>query len=192
MRNIRQLLVAFLMSAVVACGGGGTLGESETPSTPTYTIGLALTDANGSSSKDLSKANPLKLKATVRATSGSAANKLVTFTVNDPELATFNNGAGTAQTLADGTAEIGLLVGTKSGAGEISASVEGGTPVKIAFTSAGDSAANGAFVITLEATAADGSAATEVGKNNPLTIKATLVSSTGVPQAGKLIQLDSG
>lgn len=188
MRNIRQLLVAFLMSAVVACGGGGTLGESGTPVTPTYTVGLALTDAGGTPSKDLSKANPLKVKATVRASSGSAANKLVTFTINDPELASFNNGAGTAQTLADGTAEIGLLAGTKSGAGEVTASIEGGTPVKIAFTSAGDSGAGGAFVLAMESLAADGSAATEVSKNTPLTIKVTLTSSAGVPQAGKLIQ----
>jgi len=188
MRNIRQLLVAFLMSAVVACGGGGTLGESGTPSTPSYTISLALTDASGAASKDLSKSNPLKLKATVRATNGSAANKLVTFTINDAELASFNNGAGTAQTLADGTAEIGLLAGTKSGAGEVSASIDGGTPVKIAFTSAGDSAAGGAFVITLETVAADGSAATEVAKNTPLTINATLTSASGAPQVGKLIQ----
>jgi len=188
MRNIRQLLVAFLMSAVVACGGGGTLGESGTPTTPTYSIGLALTDAGGAPSKDLSKANPLKLKATVTATNGSAANKLVTFTINDTALASFNNGAGTAQTLADGTAEIGLLAGTKSGAGEISASVDGGTPVKIAFTSAGDSAAGGAFLIAVETLAGDGSVATEVGKSTPLTVKATLTSASGVAQAGKLIQ----
>ncbi|RVU41209.1 hypothetical protein EOE67_03140 [Rheinheimera riviphila] len=188
MRNIRQLLVAFLMSAVVACGGGGTLGESGTPTTPSYSIGLALTDASGVPSTGVSKANPLKLKATVKATNGSAANKLVTFTINDTALASFNNGAGTAQTLADGTAEIGLLAGTKSGAGEISASIDGGTPVKIAFTSAGDSAAGGAFVISVETLAADGSAATEVGKNTPLTVKATLTSASGVAQSGKLIQ----
>ncbi|MBU2280442.1 MAG: Ig-like domain-containing protein [Gammaproteobacteria bacterium] len=188
MRNIRQLLVAFLMSAVVACGGGGTLGESGTPTTPSYSIALALTDASGAVSKDLSKANPLKLKATVTATNGSAANKLVTFTINDPELASFNNGAGTAQTLSNGTAEIGLLVGTKSGAGEVTASVEGGTPVKIAFTSSGDIGAGGAFKISLETFTVDGSVATEVAKESPLTIKATLVSSTGVVQSGKLIQ----
>ncbi len=188
MRNIRQLLVAFLMSAVVACGGGGTLGESGTPATPSYSIGLALTDASGTVSKDLSKANPLKLKATVTATNGSAANKLVTFTINDTALASFNNGAGTAQTLANGTAEIGLLAGTKSGAGEVTASVEGSTPVKIAFTSAGDSASGAAFNISVATFALDGSVKTEVSKITPLTIKATLTSTAGVAQSGKLIQ----
>ena len=187
MRNIRQLLVAFLMSAVVACGGGGTLGESGTPTTPTYSIGLALTDARGTASKDLSKANPLKLKATVTATNGSAANKLVTFTINDTALASFNNGAGTAQTLADGTAEIGLLAGSKSGAGEISASVDGGTAFKIAFTSAGDNGV-GTFVITLDVLSANGGSAAEVSKNNPLVVTATLKSISGTPQPGKLIR----
>jgi len=187
MRNIRQLLVAFLMSAVVACGGGGTLGESGTPGTPSYTIALALTDANGAASKDLSKANPLKIKATVTATNGSAANKLITFTINDSDLASFNNGAGTAQTLADGTAEIGLLAGTKSGAGEISASIDGGTPVRIAFTSAGDGG-SGLFVITLDVLSANGGTAAEVSKNNPLIVTATLKSISGVPQPGKLIR----
>ncbi|MBU2179655.1 MAG: Ig-like domain-containing protein, partial [Gammaproteobacteria bacterium] len=119
---------------------------------------------------------------------GSAANKLVTFTINDPELASFNNGAGTAQTLSNGTAEIGLLAGTKSGAGEVTASVEGGTPVKIAFTSAGDSVSGGEFIMTVDTYAADGSPANEVSKNTPLTVKATLTSSSGAAQVGKLIQ----
>ncbi|MFN6972288.1 MAG: Ig-like domain-containing protein, partial [Rheinheimera sp.] len=190
MRNIRQLLVAFLMSAVVACGGGGTLGESGTPSTPSYTISLALTDASGAASKDLSKSNPLKLKATVRATNGSAANKLVTFTINDAELASFNNGAGTAQTLADGTAEIGLLAGTKSGAGEVSASIDGGTPVRIAFTSAGDGGSGGEFVITMDVAAESGAASSEVSKASPLRITAVLKSAAGAVQPGKLIKFE--
>lgn len=190
MRNIRQLLVAFLMSAVVACGGGGTLGESGTPTTPSYSIGLALTDASGVPSTGLSKANPLKLKATVKATNGSAANKLVTFTINDTALASFNNGAGTAQTLADGTAEIGLLAGTKSGAGEISASIDGGTPVKIAFTSAGDSGPGGEFVISVDVAAESGTASSEVSKAAPLRVTAVLKTAAGVVQPGKLIKFE--
>jgi hypothetical protein len=190
MRNIRQLLVAFLMSAVVACGGGGTLGESGTPTTPSYSIALALTDASGAVSKDLSKANPLKLKATVTATNGSAANKLVTFSINDTELASFNNGAGTAQTLSNGTAEIGLLAGTKSGAGEISASVDGGTPVKIAFTSAGDSGPGGEYIISVDVAAASGTASSEVSKASPLRITAVLKSAAGVVQSGKLVKFE--
>jgi hypothetical protein len=190
MRNIRQLLVAFLMSAVVACGGGGTLGESGTPSTPSYSIALALTDAGGTPSKDLSKANPLKLKATVTATNGTAANKLVTFTINDTALASFNNGAGTAQTLADGTAEIGLLAGTKSGAGEISASINGGTPVKIAFTSAGDGGSSGEFIISVTVAAESGAAVSEVSKASPMRITAVLKTAAGVVQPGKLIKFE--
>jgi len=110
MRNIRQLLVAFLMSAVVACGGGGTgtLGTGGSSNTPTLSIGVALTDAGGAASRELSKANPLRLRVLVTASSGSAANRLVSFSLNDTALASFNNGAGTAQTLSDGTAEIGL------------------------------------------------------------------------------------
>lgn len=43
MRNIRQLCVAFLMTMVTACGGGGTIGSSNTGGgTPTTTVTLPL------------------------------------------------------------------------------------------------------------------------------------------------------
>ena len=190
MRNIRQLLVAFLMSAVVACGGGGSLGTSGTPSTPTYSIALALTDASGAASRELSKANPLRLRVVVTASSGSAANKLVSFSINDTALASFNNGAGTAQTLSDGTAEIGLLVGNKSGAGEITVTIEGASPVKIAFTSAGDSGTGVPptpnFSMSLSLTTATGTASKDLSKANPLKLKATVITANG-PASNKLV-----
>jgi len=66
------------------------------------------------------------------------AGQLVTFSFNDALLASFNNEAGTAQTNSSGVATIGVLVGTKSGAGTIAATLTGGQSTTISFASAGD------------------------------------------------------
>lgn len=188
MRNIRQLLVAFLMSAVVACGGGGTIGGGGTTTNPVYTLALSLSNAAGQSTTTVSKASPVTVKVKLAATNGgSISGKLVTFTLNDGDLASFNNGAGTAQTNAAGEASIGLLVGTKSGAGLITATLASGEKAEITFSSAGD---GGVVVnennITLRLLKADGTVSNDLSLANPLTIEAKLTS-TKIAVAGQII-----
>ncbi len=135
MRNIRQLLVAFLMSAVVACGGGGTLDDGGTTPTPSFSIALTLSGA------EVSKGTDLVVTAELKSSSGAAqAGKLLKFSLDDSALASFDNGAATAVTDAEGKATIGLKVGTKSGAGTITATFDGTTETKgtISFKSKGD------------------------------------------------------
>ncbi|WP_333608244.1 Ig-like domain-containing protein [Arsukibacterium sp.] len=149
MQNIRQLLVALLLMTLAACGGGGTMdgggGDGGGTITPVFSLTLQLTQQSGVASTNLSQATPLTLTATLSATNnGSVANRLITFNLSDAGLASFNNAAGTALTNAEGVAIIGILVGTKSGAGEITATFApagadaGSVSRAIGFSSAGD------------------------------------------------------
>ena len=143
MRNIRQLLVAFLMSAVVACGGGGTL-DSNGSSSGTYTLTASIAP-----SANLADSSPLTVNVQLRATSGSISGQLVTFAISDAELATFSNQAGTALTDSNGNAAITLVVGSKSGAGTVTASVASGAKATVGFVSAGKVNTNDQLQLTL-------------------------------------------
>ena len=188
MRNIRQLLVAFLMSAVVACGGGGSIGGGGTTTTPVYTLALSMSDAAGQAATTVSKAAPLTVTVKLSATNGGAiSGKLVTFTLNDGELASFNNGAGTAQTNASGEASIGLLVGNKSGAGMVTATLASGEKAEITFSSAGDGGVVGAESnVSVRLLKSDGTVSNDLSIATPLTIEATFTSSK-VAVAGQII-----
>ena len=144
MRNIQQLIVALLMTTLAACGGGGTLdsggdGGTGGGTTPVYSVAVALTNSSGQAATDLSQATPLTLTATLTATnSGNVANQVISFELSDAELAAFGNAAGTALTNSNGIATIQLLVGTKGGAGSVTASFNDAS-ASTGFNSAGDS-----------------------------------------------------
>jgi hypothetical protein len=131
MRNIRQLFVALIVTTLAACGGGGTLdsdGGTGGGNTPVYSLALTLTDADGSATPALAQTTPLTLTATLRATNGGVvAGQVIDFALSDDELAEFGNAAGTALTNDAGVASLQLLVGSKSGAGNVTASYESAT-----------------------------------------------------------------
>lgn len=141
MRNVQRLFVALILSALAACGGGGSLGTGNTGGGNTdvvYSLTVALTNANGAASSALSQATPLTVKATLSATNnGVIASKVINFNISDPALASFGNQSGTALTDANGVATIVLLVGTKSGAGQVEASFNDAI-TNVGFNSAGD------------------------------------------------------
>lgn len=141
MLRFRLYFVFVVLVLLAACGGGGgTISDGDGGgTTEVISIRLALTNASGVVSTDVSKAQPLTLTATLSSSTGrSMAGQLVTFSFNDALLASFNNEAGTAQTNSSGVATIGVLVGTKSGAGTIAATLTGGQSTTISFASAGD------------------------------------------------------
>ncbi|MDX1678036.1 beta strand repeat-containing protein [Arsukibacterium sp.] len=147
MRNIRQLLVALMITSLAACGGGGTLdsggdggtgGGGSGGNTPVFSLNVALTNQAGAQSNNLSQDTPLTVTATLTATNnGNVANRLITFAVSGEGLATLGNDAGSASTNADGVATIALNVGNRSGSGEVTANF-GETSASAVFNSAGD------------------------------------------------------
>lgn len=142
MQKIRWYLICTVLALISACGGGGGTISDDGGGGGTaevINISLALTNASGAASSELSKAQGLTLTATLSSSTGrSMAGQLVTFSLNDELLAGFNNDAGTAQTNTNGVATLGVLVGTKSGAGTITAALTGGQTATISFVSAGD------------------------------------------------------
>lgn len=114
--------------------GSNSVGSSTT-------IELELTDGSGAVSTQLSSTEPLTLSAQLGGT-GSLANRVVTFEIDNTALANFDNDTGTANTDSTGLATIGLTVGTLQGAGTVTASVldsDGSTvSTSIGFSSAGD------------------------------------------------------
>lgn len=178
MRNIRQLCVAFLMTMVTACGGGGTIGSSNTgggTTTPTTTVTLALKGVAGAEAPASLTANtPIEVHATVLTNGQPAVNQLVTFTLNDTALASFSNDAGTARTNDSGVAVIRLSVGTKSGAGLVTATISENVKASIAFDSAGTVVVK---PVTIKVAAQFSSAAdTKLSKTNPAELVVTLTS----------------
>lgn len=141
MLSIRWYFVIIVFALLAACGGGGgTIGDDDDGgTTEVISISLALTNAAGAVSTEVSKAQPLTLTATLTSSTGrSMSGQLVTFSFNDALLASFNNQAGTAQTNSNGVAIIGVLVGAKSGAGTIAATLTDGQTTTVSFASAGD------------------------------------------------------
>lgn len=148
--RLKTLIAAILLLSLGACGGGsgggvvredtgngGTGGGGGSPTTELRIV-LALTDASGAESKELSSDNPLTLTATVTNSDGNTiGDQLVTFTFAPAGLADFSNDAGTATTGTTGVATIGLTVANNSGAGSVLATLSSGESAAITFNSAG-------------------------------------------------------
>lgn len=143
MVSIRQLWVVVFLFALSACGGGGTLdngggNNNGGGNTPVYTLSLTIKNGQGQNTNQLSLASPLVVEATLSATNnGVTSGRLINFTFDTPGLASFGNDTGSAATNANGTASIGINVGTLSGAGKITASF-GNVSAEVVFISAGD------------------------------------------------------
>jgi hypothetical protein len=134
---IRFLLISATSIMLFACGGSGdTLsrdasGGAATTADPdpvsTYSVTLSISDAQGNAANELSEGNSLIITAALSATNGGSINDvLVTFSLSEVKLATFNNDTATALTNSEGLAVIGLEVGSLRGDGVVSATIEAG------------------------------------------------------------------
>ncbi|MFT5541921.1 MAG: hypothetical protein ACI97K_000856 [Glaciecola sp.] len=148
MKALMKFLAIFTTTMILfACGGGDSLtrdgGSGDTPDPDpnpevTYSIVMSVTDAQGAASNEVSDGSPLSITATLSATGGgNIADVLITFSISEVGLASFNNDTATALTNAEGIAAIGLEVGDLRGDGVVSATIEAGASGTIGFSSAG-------------------------------------------------------
>ena len=142
LRRISFTLLLMMLTTLVACGGGdgglsreddGGGGTSEDPITVTLTI----------SDDIIAEQTPATISATVMQGSAVLAGKLVTFSLDNTDLAFFTPEIGTASTEDDGIATIILNAGGTAGGGIVTVSVDSADPVTITFTSAGDGNSGG-------------------------------------------------
>ena len=146
----RAFITGFMMLALAACGGGGSIERDSGGSTggstggsgggtgsTALTIVLTITDAQGADSNTLSSDNPLVVTATVTDADGNAAtDQLITFAFSVDNLASFNTDSATALTNSSGVATIGLVVGQNSGDGLVTGSI-GSDSGQVGFSSEG-------------------------------------------------------
>ncbi|MGI2260032.1 hypothetical protein [Shewanella sp. GXUN23E] len=131
---------------MVACSGGGSISEDGGGTTPTPTVKLDLAISN----TDITAAAPAELTASVFNSSGlPITGELVTFSLNDSRMGTFDPAIGTALTNSAGVASIVLRTASVEGAGSVSASIGSGESDSVGFNMAGDGgdATGGAQVV---------------------------------------------
>ena len=143
LRRLSFTMLLMSMMTLVACGDGDgdlTGGDDGDGGTSGGAI-VSITKSDG----DLSAANDITIFTSISLQSDGSpvANKLVTFTLNDPAMATFDPVIGTAVTDATGVAQITVKVTDVAGGVEVIASVTSTTTsdsatVSIGFTSLGD------------------------------------------------------
>ncbi|OFI35886.1 invasin [Alteromonas lipolytica] len=146
MQSLRLIAALWALFLLTACGGGGEVSRetpTTTPTTPTVSIALTISNQANETDRNLALDNPLTITATVSDSSGSpVADQLITFTVAQSDLLVFGNDTGTARTNDEGIATIGITVGTASGDGEITATLNSGESATTTFSSAGSSSSN--------------------------------------------------
>ena len=187
MPSIRLLCALLLSFLLTACGGGGSLESPDGGSANRYEINVTLHSTDGGNGiSQVSAAQPGLLRA--------YPNHLITFT-----LAEFDSGTvgildpeiGTAQTNADGIAEITLRAGSVAGTGQVNvvfdpSDNDDNLEVSFTFDSLGDEGDSGSVgnkVITVSVLDKNGQPFTELNpitKDNPGTVTAS-VTQEGAP-----------
>ena len=141
-RRLSFTMLLMSMMTLVACGGGDgdlTGGNDEEGGT-SNSAKISISKSEG----DLSATNDITISASLLLNSNGTgiAGKLITFTLNDPTIATFDPIIGTAVTNASGIATITVKVTDVAGGVEVTASAVGSdsetASISIGFTSIGD------------------------------------------------------
>ncbi|MFT4653778.1 MAG: hypothetical protein ACI82S_001431 [Patiriisocius sp.] len=147
--KIAKLIFIFITSLalLIACGGSGEpLSRNQGPANGTpvlqaplaMTIVMSIVDQGGNEQTQLAEGAPLNVNTQVLDSSGNGVpGQLVTYILNQNDLAVFNNDTATGLTNSDGIATIQMTVGTISGSGTVTASIENSASVVLGFTSLG-------------------------------------------------------
>jgi hypothetical protein len=141
-----KLIFIFIASFVLitACGGSGEpLTRDQAPVAGSdvpqgLSIAMSIVDAQGNEATRLTDGAPLNVNTLVTDSSGNPmAGQVVTYVLSQVALANFNNDTSTALTNSDGIATIQMTVGTLSGSGTVTASLENSSTVVKGFQSLG-------------------------------------------------------
>ncbi|WP_298772228.1 hypothetical protein [uncultured Shewanella sp.] len=174
MESVKHFLTAvFCCFIILGCGGGGSFEEeSDEPTEETYFLALSI------SQQEISAASPATVTATVRSSKrGLLENELVTFTLNDPALGSFNPITGTAITDANGQAQVMLHTSNLKGAGSITATLTNQIDINDihTFMMIGDGGVVGLRQVILELTDEEGNAIESITAKQPGQLKATVI-----------------
>lgn len=149
MKTLKLIFIyAISLMILAACGGGESLTREETDTNDgnndgsdtavTLTLAMSILDEQGAEQTVLSEFSPLNVNVLVTDQAGApVSGQVVTYVLSATELASFNNDTGTGLTNSDGIATIQMTVGTLSGSGTVTASVEDATPITKGFQSTG-------------------------------------------------------
>ncbi|QYJ69845.1 hypothetical protein K0H59_12370 [Shewanella sp. FJAT-51649] len=145
MKSAYKVFLAGLCSLfLVACGGGGSISDDGTGTTPSdkYVIKLGLTNSSGQSITEVSNAAPGKLTATLTKNSSALSGARVVFSLEGQGVLTPDSGV----TNTEGKVSIDVLPGNILGSGKITATYTptGGSAVTsdVSFNTKGDGGAS--------------------------------------------------
>jgi len=197
MRLIQHFLIGFFSLALAACGGGGTLesggngGGSTTPDN--YTLSVTLLNASGQEVRQVTTAEPGKLRAVLRKNGQPHSNQLIRFSL-DGNVGLFSPADGSARTDQNGVAEIQLQAGERSGSAQVVARFEASSSQVITSTPfVFDAIVSGGLAaeVSVRLIKHDGTETREVSHFSPAIAEARLIID-GQPAAFQLINFELG
>jgi hypothetical protein len=149
MKTAKLIFIFFASLALLAaCGGGGESLSRDQGNVPAgapggqtpqaMSIEMSILDPMGNQQTQLAEGVPLNVNTRVLSASGTPMpGQVVTYIVSQGELANFSNDTATALTNNDGIATIQMTVGTLSGSGTVTASLQNSASVSLGFNSLG-------------------------------------------------------
>lgn len=174
MKSAYKVFLAGLCSLfLVACGGGGSISDDGSGTTPTPSV---ITVTMGISNTNISALAPANVTAkVVDSKAGALAGELVTFSLSNTNIGSFDPSTATALTNSEGLATIILNTATIAGAGTVTAKIDTGESGKIGFVMKGDGGeAGGGAQVNLALTDTNGTAIQTITSLNPGKLTATV------------------
>ena len=211
MKIAKFIFILFISLAFLsACGGSGeTLSrDTDTDSTDGSVVGntsasvsmaISLLDQQGNTNTVLTQGEPLNVNTRVLDSTGApVVGQLINYSVSQSDLVVFNNDTATGLTNSDGIATIQINVGSLSGSGSITASIDTGEvntegtqttqSVTIGFSSQGTpEAISQNLRVGIAIFDQDGITQNQLTSTSPLTVAARVLDATGVPIQGILV-----
>ena len=180
MKSAYKIFLAGLCSLfLVACGGGGSIGENDSGNPPppvTISVKLSVSDPQ------VSYAKPATLTAKVTDSKGNNINTLVSFSLNNDTYGSFSPSTGQVATNSDGVATIQLFTGAINTGATVTAKISTGELAEVNVTMVGDGVVSGDKpTVSLSASNININTAT------PAQITATVKDRKGLPLANKLV-----